>query len=81
MGEEYQAISDRVLTAPKNTSELMALIAYTNDVENKTLFDMEERLYNDVMKYILFLIDHISFSAVEMKQNNQTFQWSVVNAF
>lgn len=53
----------------------MELLAYASLVETKILFEMEERLYNEVMKYIVFLIDHTEFTAIEMKLNNQTFHW------
>lgn len=75
IGEEYQQIAEKLLTVPDNTAELMKLIAYATEVETKTLTAMEERLMQEVMVYILFIIDHIDFTAVELKQNNQTFQW------
>lgn len=74
MGEEYQAISDRALTIPKNTADLMALIDYVNDVERVTLLAMEQRL-QEILKYMLFLADHALFTPVEIKQNNTTFLW------
>ncbi|KAJ8926978.1 hypothetical protein NQ314_020603 [Rhamnusium bicolor] len=72
--EEYQAISDKALAEPADTSELMALIKYVNEVESKVLALMEDRL-RDVMTYILFLADHCIFTPVEIKLNNVTFQW------
>lgn len=75
IGEEYQFLADRLLTTPQNTAELMKLIALAKETEAKTLAEMEERLKSEVMVYILFIVDHIDFNAVEMKQNNQTFQW------
>lgn len=74
LGEEYQAISDKALSLPENTADLMALIKYVDQVETKTLFEMEDRL-RDVMGYILFLSDYVLFTPVEMKQNNIAFQW------
>ncbi|VEN46856.1 unnamed protein product [Callosobruchus maculatus] len=74
LGEEYQAISDKVLTVPEDTAALMALIKYVDEVETKTLPAMEDRL-RDVMTYILFLADHVLFTPVEMKVNNNAFQW------
>lgn len=75
IGEEYQNIAENLLRVPINTAELMKLIAYAKEVESKTLLEMEERLKDEVMVYILFIIDHTDFNAVELKQNNQTFQW------
>lgn len=75
IGEEYQAIAEKLLTVPANTAELMDLIAYAKEVDTKILPSMEERLANEVMAYFLFIIDHIDLSGVELKQNNTTFQW------
>lgn len=55
----------------------MELIAYVNEVETVILYQMEERL-REVLKYMLFLSDHAMFTPVEMKQNNMTFWWYVV---
>lgn len=67
-------MSDKALTIPKNTADLMALIDYVNDVERVTLLAMEQRL-QEILKYMLFLSDHVLFTPVEMKQNNNTFLW------
>lgn len=77
LGEEYQTITDKALGIPKTTAELMDLIAYVNEVETVTLYQMEERL-REVLKYMLFLSDHALFTPVEMKQNNMTFWWYVL---
>ncbi|KAG5878487.1 hypothetical protein JTB14_010272 [Gonioctena quinquepunctata] len=74
LGEEYQAISDKALSIPETTAELMDLIKFVYEVETNTLLLMEDRL-RDVMGYILFLADHALFTPVEMKQNNIAFQW------
>nr|CAI5837427.1 unnamed protein product [Callosobruchus analis] len=67
VGEEYQALSDKVLTVPEDTAALMALKKYVDEVETKILPAMEDRL-RDVMTYIIFLADHIIFTPVEMKE-------------
>ncbi|CAH1130366.1 unnamed protein product [Ceutorhynchus assimilis] len=74
LGEEYQAISDKALSIPNNTAELMDLIKYVTEVETVMLYQMEDRL-REVMDYMLFLSDHCIFTPVEMKQNNITFHW------
>lgn len=74
LGEQYQGISDKALSIPENTAELMDLIKYVGDVETKTLIEMEDQL-REVMNYILFLSDHVIFTPVEMKHNNIAFQW------
>lgn len=62
------------MTIPATTADLMALIAYVNQVEAVELNLMEERL-REVLKYMLFLADHTLFTPVDMKQNNITFNW------
>lgn len=74
LGEDYQMISDKALTIPESTAELMKLIQYVRTVECETVFEMEDRL-KEVMCYILFLADYTIMSAIEMKQNCLTFQW------
>lgn len=74
LGEEYQAISDKALTEPKNTAELMALIEYVKHIETVVIFEMEDRL-REVMNYILFLSDYIILTPIEIRQNSQTFLW------
>lgn len=74
LGEQYQAISDKALSIPENTAELMDLIKYVGEVETKILIEMEDQL-REVMNYILFLSDHVIFTPVEMKHNNIAFQW------
>lgn len=76
LGEDYQAISDKALSIPANTAELMDLMKYVAEVESLALYQMEERL-REVMDYMLFLADHCIFTPVEMKQNNITFHWLV----
>ncbi|XP_071052662.1 dynein axonemal heavy chain 7-like isoform X1 [Onthophagus taurus] len=74
LGEEYEAISDRALTVPKTTEELMDVIAFVKGVRAVTLSQMEDRL-RVVLKYMVFVSDHSAFTPVEMKQNNLTFWW------
>nr|CAH7763976.1 unnamed protein product [Callosobruchus chinensis] len=74
IGEDYQGLSDKVLTSPEDTAALMALKKHVDEVETKILPAMEDRL-RDVMRYILFLADHIIFTPVETKVNNNAFQW------
>ncbi|VEN45415.1 unnamed protein product [Callosobruchus maculatus] len=74
IGEDYQVLSERVLAVPQDTAGLMALKKFVNEVETKTLPSMEDRL-RSVMTYILFLADHTIFTPVEMKVNNNAFQW------
>uniref|UniRef100_A0A1Y1JUH1 Dynein heavy chain linker domain-containing protein n=1 Tax=Photinus pyralis TaxID=7054 RepID=A0A1Y1JUH1_PHOPY len=75
LSDQFQSISDRILTVPANTAELMNLLNFVKEVEQKTLQIMEEKLAV-VMKYILFLSDHTLFTMAEMKQNTLSFLWN-----
>lgn len=44
LGEEYEAISNKALTIPVDTNELMSLKAYVIKTEDTTIPEMEERL-------------------------------------
>ncbi|XP_014284130.1 dynein axonemal heavy chain 7 isoform X1 [Halyomorpha halys] len=72
LGDTYQSIIEKLLATPGNTAELMKLIAYADEVKNKTLLELEEKLKN-IMAYIIFLSDHIPLNPMEIKQNSVTF--------
>lgn len=74
LGDEYHDISEKALTVPKTTAELMSLIDYVNEVQRVTLIAMEDRL-QEVLKYMLFLSDHKPITPVEIKQNSITVLW------
>ncbi|XP_071052666.1 dynein axonemal heavy chain 7 [Onthophagus taurus] len=74
LGLEYETIANRLLTVPQTTEELMDLIAYANNVETVKLYQMEDRL-RIILRYMIFLCDHIPYSSAEIKQNNITFCW------
>lgn len=52
----------------------MQLIDFVDEVERITLYAMEDRL-REVLKYMLFLADHVICTPVEMKHNNNAFLW------
>ncbi|XP_041972117.1 dynein axonemal heavy chain 7 isoform X2 [Aricia agestis] len=72
--DEYSSIANTLLTPPPDTAALMALVEYCDTVEGTLAGAMEERL-REVMRYIVFLADHTTFTPLEMKANNQTFHW------
>ncbi|KAF5288993.1 hypothetical protein FQA39_LY03872 [Lamprigera yunnana] len=72
--ESYEIISDKLLAVPADTRELMEVIAYAKDVEKRILREMELQLII-VMKYIVFLSDHMIFSMVDLKLNSAPFLW------
>lgn len=71
---EYEAISTKITTIPKDTVELMTLKAYAIKMEETTIPEMEERLKKN-LHHLLYLTDYTIFTPLEIKQNNNTFQW------
>lgn len=71
--EEFLAITERALTVPKDTAELMAAKAYVLKTDNKTLPEMEDRLRVN-LDHILWLTDYVLYTPLEIKQNSTTFQ-------
>ncbi|XP_053674809.1 dynein axonemal heavy chain 7 [Anopheles nili] len=71
---EYEAISTKIITIPKDTVELMTLKAYAIRMEETTIPEMEERLKKN-LHHLLYLTDYTIFTPLEIKQNNNTFQW------
>ena len=74
MCDEFQLISEKCLTTPTNTQNLMDLKLFVQKAENETVLDLEKRLMQ--ARYRLeFLLDHCTFSPGEIRSNNQTFSW------
>ncbi|XP_055588743.1 dynein axonemal heavy chain 7 isoform X2 [Uranotaenia lowii] len=74
LANEYESIAGKVLTVPKDTAELMSLKDYAIKMEETTIPDMEQRLKIN-LGHLLYLTDHTIFTPLEIKQNNNTFQW------
>ena len=72
--DEYEEIAEKALTTPANTEQLMQLKEYINNVENETIFELENRLVK-AKERLSFLIDHVTFSPADIRQNNNVFQW------
>ncbi|KAF5288992.1 hypothetical protein FQA39_LY03871 [Lamprigera yunnana] len=75
-GDSYQHLTDKLLTVPANTAELMTLLALCREVEMQFWPHLEEQLAT-VLKYIVFLSDHILFTPVEIEQNCVPFLWNI----
>ncbi|XP_033097643.1 dynein heavy chain 7, axonemal-like isoform X2 [Anneissia japonica] len=73
--EEYEVIAEKALTTPANTEQLMELKVYIENVEKKTVFELEKELYLSRDR-LAFLVDYASFSPAEMRLNSSTFQWN-----
>lgn len=74
MGKTYESIASKLKAPPKNTAELMKLIAYSGEVESVTLGELQEEL-QEILSYILFLSDYTALTQPELRQNTFTFLW------
>ncbi|XP_055917464.1 dynein axonemal heavy chain 7 [Eupeodes corollae] len=74
LGKEYEAIAKKALTVPENTAELMSLKAFVAQTEDRTAPEMEQRLKVN-MDHILWLMDNMLYTPLEIKNNSNTFQW------
>ncbi|XP_030830748.1 dynein heavy chain 7, axonemal isoform X1 [Strongylocentrotus purpuratus] len=72
--EEYEAIAEQALTTPANTEKLMELRVYIENVEKKTIHELEKDLVLSRDR-LSFLVDYASFSPAEIRLNSSTFQW------
>ena len=72
--EEYKKISEKALTPPADTQQLMELKAYVEKVEAETIWELEKRL-GASRDRLGFLVDHASFNPVELRNNSDVFHW------
>ncbi|XP_036230121.2 dynein axonemal heavy chain 7 isoform X1 [Bactrocera oleae] len=74
LGKEYEGIAKKALTVPHTTAELMALKEFVINAEETLIPEMEQRLKVN-MNHILWLMDNIIYSPLDIKNNSNTFQW------
>lgn len=74
VANEYENISRKVLTVPRNTNELMTLRNFAQEMEHDNIPEMERRLQAN-MGQLLWLFDYKIFTPLEIKQNSLSFQW------
>ncbi|XP_062475626.1 dynein axonemal heavy chain 7 isoform X1 [Pezoporus occidentalis] len=72
--DEYERISEKALSLPANTQELMELKDAVKNIQTCDLIELEQKLA-DAVKYIVFLVDCISFSPADIRLNSSVFQW------
>ncbi|XP_068804373.1 dynein axonemal heavy chain 7 isoform X1 [Struthio camelus] len=72
--DEFERISEKALTTPSNTQELMELKSYIQKVETCDMPELEQRLVDSV-HCLAFLIEYVHFSAADIRLNNNVFQW------
>ncbi|XP_037882003.1 dynein heavy chain 7, axonemal-like [Glossina fuscipes] len=74
LGKEYEIIAKKALTIPKDTAELMSLKSYVINAEENVIPDMEQRLRVNV-SHLLWLMENILYSPLQIKTNSMTIQW------
>eukprot|EP01135_Chromosphaera_perkinsii_P003458 Nk52_evm27s243 gene=Nk52_evmTU27s243 len=72
--EAFETITEKALTTPANTEEMVELQTYMENVEQKTIFELEADI-SQARKRLEFLITYTSFTSDDLKQNNITFTW------
>ncbi|XP_024589402.1 dynein heavy chain 7, axonemal [Neophocaena asiaeorientalis asiaeorientalis] len=72
--EEFEKISEKALSTPPNTAELMEMKAYIQKVETVDMIELGRRLV-DSKNCLAFLIECTNFSPADIRLNNNLFQW------
>ncbi|XP_067117728.1 dynein axonemal heavy chain 7 [Osmerus mordax] len=72
--DEFEKIAEKLLSTPSNTQQLMELKTYVDVVQAQEMSLLEKKL-SDSKTRLCFLVDYVTFSAVDMRLNRQTFQW------
>lgn len=67
-------ISDRALSTPNNTAELVVLKNFIKMILEVTLKNLEDKL-REIIEHILILSNYHSITDNEIYINNITFQW------
>ncbi|XP_015723152.1 dynein heavy chain 7, axonemal isoform X2 [Coturnix japonica] len=71
---EFEKISEKALSTPANTQELMELKDCIKKMETEDMLELEQQL-EVASKYIVFLIECVSFSPADIRLNKDIFQW------
>lgn len=74
VAEQYQMISDRALSTPNNTAELIVLKNFIKMILEVTLKNLEDKL-REIIDHILILSNYHCITDNEIYINNITFQW------
>ncbi|XP_048808316.1 dynein axonemal heavy chain 7 isoform X2 [Lagopus muta] len=72
--DEFERISEKALSTPSSTQELMELKACIQKVETQDMLELEQKLV-DALNCIAFLIECVSFSPADIRLNRNVFQW------
>ena len=72
--EAYEAVADKALTTPTNTSHLYELKEYIEKVRSKELQGMEDRVLKSRNR-LLTLAELMPFTHADMMKNRETLKW------
>ncbi|CAN0131382.1 unnamed protein product [Bubo scandiacus] len=72
--DEFDRISEKALTTPFNTQELMELKACIQKVETCDMLELEQKL-GDAVNCVAFLVECVNFSPSDIRLNSNVFQW------
>lgn len=72
--QEYAAIADKALVTPSNTEQLMELGEYIQNVKDKEISLLEERVLQ-ARQRIMFLVNHTDVPKADIHLNSETFNW------
>ncbi|KAM9628836.1 dynein axonemal heavy chain 7 [Morphnus guianensis] len=72
--DEFERISEKALTTPSNTQELMELKACMQKVETCDMLELEQKIA-DAVNCVAFLIECVNFSPADIRLNSNVFQW------
>jgi len=74
LNEQYSYFIEVILTPPKNTDELIKLIAFISDTRDNILPKLMKQTI-EVLTCEIFLMDFIEFTKEELKEKTSTFRW------
>ena len=72
--EAYEAVADKALTTPANTTHLYELKEYVEKVRSKELQSMEDRVLK-ARNRLLTLAELMPFTHADMMKNRETLKW------
>ncbi|XP_040459651.1 dynein heavy chain 7, axonemal [Falco naumanni] len=72
--DQFERISEKALTTPSNTQELMELKDCVQKMESCDMLELDQKL-SDAVNRVAFLIECVNFSPADIQLNNSVFQW------
>ncbi|XP_074551174.1 dynein axonemal heavy chain 7 [Halichoeres trimaculatus] len=71
---EFEMIAEKALSTPPDTQKLMELKVFMNKVKSTEMPLLEQRIV-DSNSQLIFLMNFVDLSSLEMKLNSETIQW------